>query len=128
MAYIRAHRLEAALEELMAALLFAQPPDPLAFVASEAVWLQRVYAQGRAGGLFTRGDLHALFSLHDPARTGAASGQQLRSALAALGLPPPPVEVDGEGRCLTEEVFVAALEGAIGAQARLFAPAAPVVA
>ena len=122
----------------MAALLFAQPPDPLAFIAAEAARLEDCHAASRPGGLFSTADLRALFSMYDPSGKGCVSGKQVASALGALGLDTTggnssssngqsqeAVPVEEEGAAYTADQFVAALEGAINQQARLFS-AAPV--
>lgn len=82
LAYIHRHRLGAACEQLLAALLFASPPEPLRFIAAEASRL----SSGQPSGLFTETDLRALFDLHDPAGSGKVSRAQLHTAMASLGL------------------------------------------
>lgn len=144
-AYLARHGVEGDLEALLAAALWARPPDVLAFLGAEAGRLAaaRRGGSGSAGAgaanplphaaapLFTPADLRAMFRLYDPAGSGAVTHAQLASAAGALGLPPQPqpqpvaAAAGGPDARVDEDAFVGALEAGLRArEARHQQPAA----
>ena len=113
-AYLRAHHVEESLEALLAGLLGAQPPAPLAWA------LARLGAAAGTGGRLPRAfepaDLPALFGALDPSEGGTVPRREVRRAAASLGCAPRSDGGGEESADVDEAQFVSELAAAMEAQ------------
>lgn len=106
--YVAEHDLLGIMEQSLAALVFAKPDDPRAFLAQYLATLKKAGRKGTT--FFTDEDLATMFGLFDLTGKGVMSPTQFDNAMKSLGIDKRPPKVGGP---VTKENFVSMARAAL---------------